>query len=264
MFLVALVSSSAVAQDFDILEELRPFDYRDKYYGDHGVDPEQVISRRTGLDKGSVFDYINSDIFRGVRILETRTGYGSDGNSIYWVYYGDLFKSGFTTDTAGEDALEAASQTPIFLFPSNTHRYQQRQSALISDEILSEKNPLGAGLVVNVEFTAKAYSKEGLDLIRNIIGRNGKSLDGMPIIKTEKEINELTRYRLVTQTVRSITVKGAPSFMIARIIEDPRYGAISPDAFLESMTDGKVLGAEEKFFEEFECLKKSGKWCSAK
>lgn len=264
LFLVSLVSPITMAQNLDILTEKRPFDFRSKYYGDHGVDPEQIVSRRTGLDKYSVFDYINSDIFRGVRILETRSGYDSNGNNIYWVYYGDLHKSGFTPDSPGEDALEVATRTPIFIFPSDTHRYQERQSALVSDEILSDKNPLGVGMVVNVEFTRKAYTKEGLQLVFGIIGHNGISLDGMPIIKRAKEIDELTRYRLVTQTVRSITVKGAPAFMIAQEMEDPRFGAISPDAFLKMNAEGKVIKAEEKFVEDFECLKKSGKWCAAK
>ena len=264
LFLSTLVAPIAMAQDSDILEEKRPFDYRSKYYGDHGVDPDRVIDRRTGLDEYSVFDYINSDVFRGVRILETRAGYDSNGNSIYWVFYGDLHKSGFTADAAGDDALEAASRTPIFMFPSDTVRYQQRQSALVSDEIRSGKNPLGVGMVVNVEFTQKAYTKEGLQMVFSIIGRNGISLDGMPIIKRAKEIDELTRYRLVTQTVRSISVKGAPAFMVAHVIDDPRFGAISPDAFLKKGTDGKVIEAEQKFVEDFECLRKSGKWCAAK
>lgn len=264
LFLTALISPFAMAQQDDgILEERRPFDYRSKYYGDNGVDPDQVVDRRSGLDEYSVFDYINSDIFRGVRILETRSGYDSSGNNIYWVFYGDLYKSGFTNDAKGDDALEAASSSPIFLFPSDTHRNQQRQSALISDGITAEKNPLGVGMVVNVEFTPKAYSKEGLEMVREIIGRNGTSLDGMPIIKRVKEIDELTRYRLVTQTVRSITVKGASGFMIARVLEDPRFGAISPDSFLKQSADGKVLKDEEKFMLDFECLRKTGKWCSA-
>lgn len=262
------LSSTVAAQKSNggILDEKRPFDFADKYYGDHGVDPTQMIDRRSGFDRYSVFDYIDSDVFRGVRILETRTGYDEHGKQIFWVLYGHVDGSGFTRNQAGEEAIKAASNVPVYFFPSAKFRYQERQSALIdrSDDN-PDKNPLSLGTAVEVEYTRKAYTKEGQRMLAELLGNNGKSLDGLPIIRTPSEIGALTRYELITQRVRSISQPGAAEFIIARTIGDPRFGAISPDAFLRFTGDGsKPIDAEAEFFQEFDCLQKSGRYCREK
>lgn len=256
-------SAAAQTQDDGIIEEKRPFDFADKYYRENGVDETRIVNRRTGLDKYSVFDYINSDIFRGVRILETRTGYDHKGRPVYWVFYGDLDKSAFTRDTAGKIAQENATRVAVFSFPSNKFRGTQRQSALIDNRsVAPEKNPLSLGMAVDIEFTAKAYSKDGRILVDEIIGKNGASLDGLPIIRTVGEIDQLTRYGLITQLARSISRPGMPLFTMARILENPTRGAISPDAFLEyTGVDGKPLDSEKAFVDNFECLQRAGKFC---
>lgn len=263
---IVTLSTTVPAQKSDgrVADEKRPFDFADKYYGDNGVDASQIIGRRTGFDRYSVFDYINSDIHKGVRILETRTAYDANGKQVFWVFYGYVDRSGFTRDKAGDTALQNATKVPVYFFPSTTFENQDRQAAMIDrtgDD--PEKNPLGLGMAVDVEFTRKAYTKEGQRLLSELIGNNGKSLDGLPIIRTPSEIGVLTRYELVTQRARSVSNPGAAPFIIARVI-DPRFGAISPDAYLEFAGGDKPIEAEEVFFEEFECLQKSGKFCGDK
>ncbi|QQS39905.1 MAG: hypothetical protein IPM63_11040 [Acidobacteriota bacterium] len=262
------LSSTVAAQRSGgpILDEKRPFDFADKYYGDHGVDPAQIIDRRSGFDRYSVFDYINSDVFRGVRILETRTGYDENGKQIFWVFYGYVDESGFTRNTAGEEAIKAASNVPVYFFPSAKFKGRERQAAMIDRTGDNpDKNPLGLGTAVEVEYTRKAYTKEGQRMLSELLGNNGKSLDGLPIIRTPSEIGALTRYELITQRARSIAEPGAPQFVLALTIDDPRFGAISPDAFLAYTEDGgKPIDAESAFFEEFDCLQKSGRYCREK
>lgn len=262
------LSSTVAAQKSDggILDEKRPFDFADKYYNNHGVDASQIIARRTGFDGYSVFDYINSDVFRGVRILETRTGYDANGKQIFWVFYGYVDESGFTRNDDGQNAAKAAASVPVFFFPSAIFKNQDRQAALIdATDDSPDKNPLGLGTVVDVEYTRKAYTKEGQRILSELLGKNGKSLDGLPIIKTPSEIGQLTRYELITQRVRSITTQASAPFIIAKVLEDPRFGAISPDAFLEYTKDGeKPIDAEANFLDEFDCLQKSGKYCGEK
>ncbi|HUF04813.1 MAG TPA: hypothetical protein VMM38_11645 [Aridibacter sp.] len=266
----AMTFSPAVsAQSFDDdsgIEEKRPFDYADKYLAENGVDGSQVISRRTGFDMYSVFDYINSDIYRGIRILETRTAYDANGKQIFWVFYGYVDRSGFTRDKAGENAFKTATNVPVYFFPSTNFKGLERQAALIDATASApEKNPLALGMAVDVEFTRKAYTKEGQRMLSELIGKNGKSLDGLPIIRTPSDIGVLTRYELITQRARSIENEDTAPFIMARTLDDPRLGTISPDAYLEyTGVDGKPIDAEKEFVEEFDCLQKSGKFCKEK
>ncbi|REJ75420.1 MAG: hypothetical protein DWQ47_08055 [Acidobacteria bacterium] len=246
-----------------LLEDHRPFDYSDKYYEDNGVFGHEVIGRRTGVDTFSVFDS-NSDLrFRGVRILETRTAYDHEGKPLYWAFYGDLERSSFTFDKAGEQAMEAARSTSVYFFPSTKIAGAQRQSALIDRrENNPEKNPLGIGAAVEVAYTRKVLTKEGRVIMNDILGRNGKSLDGLPVIKTISQLNELVRYELVTLTARDIAIQNGAPYVIANVIEEPRFGAIAPDAYLNFTGNGdKPIDAESQFFEQFECLKKTGGFC---
>jgi hypothetical protein len=259
---------SAAAQDTDsILQENRPFDLADKSYFINGIDPNAIVDRRTGLDRYSVLDYIDDDVHRGVRIIETRTGYEADGKAVFWAFYGDVFKYAFTLDAAGERAFEIANSGAVYLFPSNTVKNAERQSAVI--ELAggsTEKNPLGLATAVIVEYTKKAYTKEGQEILRKIVGANGDSLDGTPIIRTSDEIKQLTRWGLIDQRVRSFPHKERSSFIMVNVIRDPRFGAISPDAYLDytKNADGKPLEKELVFLENFDCLQKSGKWCEMK
>jgi hypothetical protein len=258
----------AAAQDADAFqEERRPFDFADKFYVVNGIDPAAIVARRTGLDKFSVFDYIDDDIHRGVRIIETRTGYDADGKPVYWAFYGDVYKYSFTTDAAGERAFETANSGAVYLFPSISVKNAERQSAVI--DLAGNKpgkNPLGLATAVIVEYTKKAFTKEGQEILRKIVGANGTSLDGTPIIRTSDEIKQLTRWGLIDQRVRSFPYKEHSSFLMVNVIRDPRFGAISPDAYLDytKTADGKPLEKEQVFLENFDCLQKSGKWCDGK
>jgi len=259
---------AANAQDSDsFINETRPFDFADKYYTINGLVPDAIAGRRTGMDKDSVFDYIDDDIHRGVRILETRTGYNADGKQVFWAFYGDVFKYAFRTDKAGEVAFEIANKGAVYMFPSDTVKNADRQAAVIDlSAASSDENPLGLATAVIVEYTQKAQSKEGQELLRKIVGQNGASLDGTPIIRTADEVRQLTRWGLISQQVRSYPHKELSSFVMLNVLRDPRFGAISPDAFLEYTKDanGKPLDKEVSFIQNFDCLQKSGKLCGEK
>ena len=54
--LTVIFSNIAGAQDYSKIEN-RPFDFLDKFYQINGVVPHQIVNRRTGLDRYSVFPH---------------------------------------------------------------------------------------------------------------------------------------------------------------------------------------------------------------
>lgn len=263
---VAALSAHAQYSD-SLINETRPFDFADKYYKTNGLEPGAIALRRTGTDKYSVFDYISDDIHRGVRIIETRTGYDANGKAVFWAFVGDVYKYTFLTDKIGEQAFETARKNTVYMFPSTSVKDSERQSVVIDlSGTPAEKNPLGLATAVIVEYTRKAQSKEGQELLRKIVGANGPSIDGTPIIRNSDEIRQLTQWGLITQEVRSFPHKEKSSFLMVNVLRDPRFGAISPDAFLEYTkdADGKPLEKEIVFLQNFDCLQKSGKLCGEK
>ena len=241
-------------------EELRPFDFSDKYYYANGVEPDFIVNRRSGADGQSVPDSINDWRFRGVRILSVYPAYNQDGKIFYFNLYGELFKDGFQVNAAGERAVELAHLYPLYLFPSTGKENEFRQAHLINlrDEGYFEKNYLGLSVQVVVEFTDLINTADGQREMAALAERNGYSGDGTPIIKTALEIEDLTQKNYITQKIKALYDPAAPSYAIAKVIQNPMYGAIAPDAFL---LNNLGLKAEDNFVRQFECLQAEGKWC---
>ncbi len=254
-------------QDKDVIEEKRPFDFSGSFYRIHGIQSELILNRPTGQDRVSVIDYINDPEHRNIRITGTFPAYSFEGETLYYNHYGDFFKEAFVDNRAGDESSKTAERHPIYMFPSETVKGSNRQAALIdtSDEYF-EKNPLGLGVVVLVEYTDRIYTKEGQEYINKLAEENGKSLDGTPIINSVEEVDFLARRELITLKIRGLDDERQPSLAIARVIENPQGGAIAPDAFLMTVThtDGSPLDSERGFVENFECLKKFGGFCSEK
>jgi len=239
--------------------ELRPFDFTDKFYSINGINPALIIDRRTGEDGQSVFDFTSEENYSGVRILATRPAYAYDGSPIYWNFYGGFFKEAFLPGAAGDQARSVAESFPVYIFPSVTAKNQERQAALIEyREGYVDKNPLGLGIVMVVEYRGGRYNRDDAAFLAVLAKQNGQSLDGTPIIRMKREIDELVRRNLVTVRTRGgDTDPGVPPFVIAKVIQDPANGAIAPDAFLITVTEntGRPLTGESFFLRDFECYK---------
>ena len=267
----AAIESSAQIKgfnQFDLAEDNRPFDFSDRYYEENGVNPALIVNRRNGDDKLSVFDFTDDPRLRNIRIIGTFPAYDRDGNILYWNYYGDLYKESFTENRAGDEAMDLANHYPIFTFPSQTSKTGERQAAIIeTDDGYFEKNVLGLGVYVSVEYTDKIYTKEGQEILEEIAKKNGLSRDGTPIIRTTGEINFLWRMELVKQTIRGTNDKSRPPFAIAKTLTNLQKSAVAPDAFLLYVTRpdaNKPLPTEEFFVTNFECLQQENEFCSTK
>jgi hypothetical protein len=245
-------------------EERRPFDFRDKFYYDNGVEPSMILQRRNGLDGLSVFDATTDPRFREVRLTAAFPAYNYDGKTVFYNAYGELYKEGFVAGPEGDRAAQAAFDYPIYEFPSALYPRSNRQAALVrADDGYFQKNPLGLGVVLLVEFTEQINSRKSRAVIDELAARNGISLDGTPIIRTLEELKTLAGKNLVTIREKGADGNGAAPFALARVIRDPTRGAVTPDAFLLMVLKktGEPLEAEDYLLSEFGCLRKSGSFC---
>lgn len=244
--------------------ERRPFDYSDDYYAVNGIISSAMTDRRSGSDGWSVVEDIYDANFRSVRILAVKPAYGAVGELLFLVPRGELFRDAFSNDPMGERALTTAKSYPIYMFPSALNLNSDRQAALVeTDADYTEKNPIGLGLAILVTYTAEAETESSKKLLEELALRNGISLDGTPIIKTAREVSMLTRLGIVRQTVRGTDDPTLAPYVVARIIDEPSGGTISPDAFILNVkqANGRPLKGEAKHLEYFNCLQTGEQRC---
>jgi len=247
-----------------VAEELRPFDFNDRYYYENGIEPGLIFNRRDGNDKLSVFDATDDARFSTVRLTAVFPAYNQNGDLIYWNLYGELYKQSFRSDQTGDAALAAAEYFPMYIFPSDFVRDRQRQASVIDlKDTYFEKNPLGLSVQVEVKYTVRTNTDDGQKELTLLAEKNGLSLDGTPIIRTVEEIQDLTRKGLVVQSIKGLDNPSLTSYVVGKVIERPEAGAIAPDAFLVTVqrADGERFHADIPFVEQFNCLKDS-KTCS--
>jgi hypothetical protein len=112
---------------------------------------------------------------------------------------------------------------------------------------------------VFVNWTPKAFdTAAGRNALNAMARRNGRALDGTPILRTVSDIDEMVRAGYATKTRRPTTVQGR--WFVCPVFKDPRDGAITEDAFLATVrrADGTPLPAERIFVTEFEALRITG------
>jgi hypothetical protein len=142
-----------------------------------------------------------------------------------------------------------------------------RQAALMDTPgawlVDPKKNLLGLRMIVLVNYTEKAFTKQYVEMMTALGEKNGLSIDGTPIIRYSYEISALADEELISlKTMAFHEEPFSQAFAIGPLIEDPRKGAIAFDAFLiMAALDGSPLPGEQIFARQFECLRKTGDWC---
>ncbi|MFG0329965.1 MAG: hypothetical protein ACF8PN_08715 [Phycisphaerales bacterium] len=258
----ALVASFASADE-------PPFDFSDAFYLENGVNPEAIVGRINGMDGVSVFDETNDPTRRGVRSLLTIPAFDHSGGIIWFNVFGELVTESFTDDAAGVEAREIADDAPIYIFPRAggvpTEIFPKRQEDLVDlRHGYFSNNPLGLWVFVFVHYTdAALHTREGQAALEDLAERNGRDLDGTPIIRTLSEIDSLVDDGFVELVERNRDGSEGSPWSICPVIEDPRDGAIAPDAFLANVTleDGSPLPAHLDMYLEFNCLQSTGDFC---
>jgi hypothetical protein len=98
----------------------------------------------------------------------------------------------------------------------------------------------------------------GKKFLNGIAKKNGRALDGTPIIATMSDIDSLLSKGYITITNRADT--DPLRYAICPVIEDPSDGGIAPDQFLALTlkTDGTPV--EPSFLQNFQSLQSTGDW----
>jgi hypothetical protein len=207
-----------------------PFDFSDEFYLANGINPSNLPNRLGEPTRNpahwTVDDSVTDPTRRGIRVLETTGGWDRDGNLIYYSIMSDVLPRNFTNDAAGVRARMLAENFRAFLFPKtprkpdgspNDDRNDPNRLKLSpappnrrQDNVFDTKdayfceNLLGLWIVTFVIYTQKAWNAlfrntdpEAKKILDEIIAKNGRDLDGTPLLNTVEDIERLERLGLV-------------------------------------------------------------------
>lgn len=240
----------------------RLYDFTDAYYFQNGVNPGLISGRiqpgPTAVTDTPIFSYQ-----RNVRALLTLSAYDNSGNLHYFTVLGGLSANGFTLDAAGKAARATADKFIEYLFPqagTDPIGFTFRQSALLDMRNgYFGADPLGLWLHMWVSYTSKALTtRDGKKTLDALAAKNGRDLDGTPIIKSISDIDNLFSKGYITKTTRPTT--DSLRYAICPVNADPTDGGIAPDQFLALplKTDGTPV--EPAFLTNFQSLQNTGNW----
>ncbi|MCA9283986.1 MAG: hypothetical protein KDA22_02135 [Phycisphaerales bacterium] len=244
---------------------LPPFDFSDAFYLENGINPAAIPGRPNGTPPNSIIDDTeNGPDLNNVRILAHAGAYDHSGHVIYFYVTGILNLGTFLDNQAGAEAMQIADSYKVYEFPQAANPlgavFPKRQD-LIAD--LSggyfSNNPLGIWQINIVKYTDAAFSTPaGQAMLADLAANNGLDLDGTPIIRTKSEVEALIDDGFADVFVPPADGSQGLRWFFCPVIEDPRDGAIAPDAHLD-VTEG--IAAAEEFIAEFDCLQQAGDWC---
>lgn len=257
---LALLAVPAITQA-DVEDRL--YDFTDAYYLENGVNPVMIAGR---MEPGpiAVEDEPNFPFQRNVRALLTLPAYDHSGNINYFTVLGGLAATAFTADPAGQEARAIADSFIEYVFPQ-AGTDPVGLGALRQSVLLDMRNgyfsgdPLGIWLHVWVSYTDKALNtRAGKKALDAIAKKNGRDLDGTPLIKSVGDIDSLFKKGYVTKITRAET--DSLRYAICPVIEDPTDGGIAPDQFLAITLKDDGTPLEPDFLTNFESLRLTGDW----
>ena len=251
--LTALAVAAPVAAMADVEDRL--YDFTDAYYAQNGVNPAAIDGRRE-VGPLAAEDKPNFSYQRPVRALLTLPAYDHSGNEWYFTVLGGLSDEAFTANGAGANARRIADSSPEYIFPRQgtdpLGLGALRQSVLLDMRNgYFSKNKLGLWIHTWVSYTPKALeTAAGKRALADLAKKNGKDLDGTPIIKSVSEIEDLFKKGYVSKTLRPLN--DPLRYAICPVVKDPTDGGTAPDQFLAitRKPNGKPL--EPQFLSDFE------------
>lgn len=270
-FVLSLVAGCAFGVAPALADEsLPPFDFSDAFYVQNGIDPTTIAGRPNGSPPNSTIDNReNGPDFNNVRLLSQTAAFDHSGHPIFFSVTGLPSRGSFTNNAAGQEAFEIAETYNVYEFPRAANPpfsvFPKRQDLLadLRNGYFSN-DPLGTWRINLVRFTPAAFdTAAGREELADLAARNGVDLDGTPVIRTLSEIENLADDGLVSIQVPPLDGSAGFRWFFCPVIEDPRNGAIAPDAFLEIVerSDGEPLPAEREIEAMFNCLQRTGDFC---
>jgi hypothetical protein len=253
-----------------------PFDFSDAFYLANGINPANLLTHVDGTcpadDKPScsVVDNSNTDPNRrNIRVLSTTGGFDHDGNVLYYSIFGRVMPNSFTTDAAGQNAMEIANFFSAYHFPkASGDPLSPELSNRRQDNVFDTRNgynvanPLGLWTLVFVSYTPAAFNTpRGQATLAALAAKNGTDLDGTPIIKKAIEVDDLEKKGFAEEQTRALDGSQGFPWVVCPIIANPRDGAIAADAFLKNVLrpDGSPVDPDVAI--QFLCLQQTGDFC---
>jgi len=225
MFVLSLSFPIAMKADDGQKTNPPPFDFTDKYYRDHGIEPTKLL-QRVGAPTNNALNWTtcqssdpapcpNTDQNRNqTRALQTTGGFAYDGSLLYYSIMAFIVPSSFTNDSAGDGARKIANERMAFLFPirraDGTYIPSPALSNRRQDNIFDTsggylgQDPLGLWILEFVELTDFGVSSAGQQILAPYAQKNGVGTDGTPVVETLDEINTLVQqgvFKLVTRNL---------------------------------------------------------------
>jgi hypothetical protein len=274
--LLVLAGSRLVSEGQAQAPQQPPFDFSDAFYLANGINPANLLTHVDGTcpadDKPScsVVDNSNTDPNRrNIRVLSTTGGFDHDGNVLYYSIFGRVMPNSFTTDAAGQQAMNIANFFSAYHFPkASGDPLSPELSNRRQDNVFDTRNgynvanPLGLWTLVFVSYTPAAFNTpQGQQALAALAARNGTDLDGTPIIKMATEVDALETRGFAVEQTRALDGSQGFPWVVCPIIANPRDGAIAPDAFLKNVLrpDGTPVDPEVQM--QFLCLQQRGNFC---
>jgi hypothetical protein len=259
LFIACLAAAPALAGD-----NLPPFYFSDQFYLANGINPATLVGRPNGTPPNSIIDNReNGPDLNNVRILQHVAAYDHSGHPIFFSVTGLPSLASFTSNAAGQQALQIAETYNVYEFPRASNPqfavFPKRQD-LIADlrNGYFSNDPLGVWRINLVRFTPAAFNTgAGQQALADIAARNGRDLDNTPLIRTLSEVESLLALGLVSIDIPPMDGSAGFRWFFCPVIEDPRDGAIAPDAFLEVTP----VSTADEFTTLFACLQQTGREC---
>lgn len=254
-----MITSAAFQAKAD--DQLPPFDFSDAFYLSHGINPSTIIGRPNGTPPNSIIDNReNGPDYNNVRLLQQSAAYDHSGHRVFFSVTGLPTSASFTNNAAGRAAFQTAESFKVYEFPRAANAqfsvFPKRQD-LIADmrNGYFSNDPLGTWQINIVRYTSAALNtRDGQDALAELARRNGLDLDGTPIIRTLSEIEGLLDDGFVSIITPPLDGSGGFRWFFCPVIQDPRNGAIAPDAHLD-VTESSDADA---FRHLFQCLQVTG------
>lgn len=206
-----------------------PFDFSDSFYLANGLNPANIVDRVDGtcpsndMPSCSVVDNSNTNPDRrNIRVLSTTGGFDHEGNPLYYNIFGTVNPNTFTTDAAGQNAMEIANDFEAYIFPkASGDPLSPGLSNRRQDNVFTTKqgyfvnNPLGLWIAVFVSYTPAAFDTEkGRATLAALAAKNGTDLDGTPMIRKAIEVDDLENKGLVEEQTRALDGSQGPPWII--------------------------------------------------
>lgn len=262
--LVAVAAPAMAADDFN-----EPFVFSDAFFRANGIEPTAVLGL-PACGAGGVCDESspNPKQYSDVRITSTLGAHSHSGDPTYVLIQGLVDVGTFTNDAAGLEARDVAEAFTVYFFPlqpvdGSLPALSPAPSNLRQNNVLDTRNgyfsndPLGLWVMRWVSWDGPNLSSSKCqDEMAGLAADYGLDLDGTPRIVDVSTVENLQANGCVTVRTRPSDGSQGPRWLLCPTFKDPRAGVIRPDASLVAVP------VDEEIFDEFECLRTTGDFCS--